>query len=217
MRYLILLLCAFSASAYAQVLSVFIWDAPPGHDAQMYETAAKAKAIHEKLGAEVFIGADQRGRLHYGISFDTAAARGKFIDQLSNNEAFQTLMTEASQREGAATMLTAHNLRTVVAGSGEDGTATIVFQWRPMPGRFGDFIASTATAKKIHEKLGADVSVEADEKGHVFYAMAFPSWEAQGKFADAVAASEEWAAFVAEVGKDPTAEQVDTYRITMMP
>ncbi len=47
--------------------------------------------------------------------------------------------------------------------------------------------------------------------------MNFASWEAQGKFADAVAASEEWSAFVAEVSKDPTAKQIDTYRIMTMP
>ncbi len=216
MRYLILLLSVVSASAYAQVLSVFIWDAPPGNDAQMYEIAGKAKAIQEKLGAEVFIGTDQRGRMHYGITFDNAAARGKFTDSLMADEAWQALIADASQREGAATLQTVHNLRTAVAGSGENGPVIMVFQWRPKPGRGAEFIAQSTRAKKIHEKLGADVSVEADEKGNVFYAMNFASWEAQGKFADATAASEEWSAFLAEVSKDPTAKQVDTYRITTM-
>ncbi len=216
MRYLILLLSVVSASAYAQVLSVFIWDAPPGNDAQMYEIAGKAKAIQEKLGAEVFIGTDQRGRMHYGITFDNAAARGKFTDSLMADEAWQAFIADASQREGAATLQTVHNLRTAVAGSGENGPVIMVFQWRPKPGRGAEFIAQSTRAKKIHEKLGADVSVEADEKGNVFYAMNFASWEAQGKFADATAASEEWSAFLAEVSKDPTGKQVETYRITTM-
>ena len=216
MRYLLLLLFAVSASASAQVLSVFIWDAPPGDDAQMYEIAGEAKALQEKLGAEVFIGTDQRGRMHYGITFDDAAARGKFTDSLTADEAWQALMADASQREGAATLQTVHNLRTVVAGSGENGRAIIVYQWRPNPGRGAEFIGQSTRAKKIHEKLGADVSVEVDEKGNVFYALNFASWEAQGKFADATAASEEWSAFLAEVSKDPSAKQVDTYRITTM-
>ncbi len=216
MRYLILLLSVVSASAYAQVLSVFIWDAPPGNDAQMYEIAGKAKTIQEKLGAEVFIGTDQRGRMHYGITFDNAAARGKFTDSLMADEAWQALIADASQREGAATLQTVHNLRTAVAGSGENGRVIMVYQWRPKPGRGAEFIGQSTRAKKIHEKLGADVSVEVDEKGNVFYAMNFASWEAQGKFADATAASEEWSAFLAEVSKDPTAKQVETYRITTM-
>jgi hypothetical protein len=217
MRYLILLLCVVSAGAYGQVLSVFIWDAPPGKDAQMYETAMKAKAMHEKLGAEVFIGTDQRGRMHYGMTFENAVTRGRLTDRLPGDEAWVALMNEASQREGAATLQTVHNLNTVVAGSPETGRVIMVFQWRPDPGRGSEFVGLATRAKQIHEKLGADVSIEADEKGHVFYAMNFASWEAQGKFADALAGNEEWSAFQAEVAKNPVAQQVDTYRITTMP
>ena len=217
MRYLTLLLCAMSASAYAQVFTVFIWDAPTGHDAQMYETAMKAKALHEKMGAGVFIGTDQRGRMHYGVTYDSAEARGKVADAMPGNKEFQALMQAASQQEGAASLVTVHNLNTAVAGSGGNGPVTMVFQWRPHAGQMGAFIARASEAKKIHEKLGADVSIEIDEKGHAFYAINFASWTAQGKFADTLANNEAWSAFLAENAKHPIAEQVDTYRIAMMP
>ena len=129
-----------AASTNAAVLSVFVWDAPPGGDAALIETAMGAKAIHEKLGADVFIGMDQRGRLHYGLSFDNSAARGAFFDKSQASEDFAALMNKAAQADKAATMLVAYNM-TVALGSGVGGKVLMVFQYLPNPGRIGDVIA----------------------------------------------------------------------------
>ncbi len=203
----------FAASVHATVTSVFIWDSPPGGDAAMIATAMSAKAIHEKMGANVFIGVDQRGRLHYGVTFENSAARGAFFDKTQSSEEFTALMNEASQRDKAGTMLTAYNMN-VVLGSGVDLRAIHVFQYRPNPGRIGDVIAKMAEAKAIHEKLGAVVSVNIDELGWAHYVLSFKSWEAQGKFEDSLDGNEAWEAFQAGLAEDPTARLKNVYRVT---
>jgi hypothetical protein len=202
-----------TAPAYAVVTSVFIWDAPPGGDAAMLQTAVKAKAIHEKLGASVFIGMDQKGRMHYGVSFETAAARGAFFDKAQASEEFAALMNEAAQGDKAGTMLKAYNMN-VALGNSVDLKAIHVFRYRPDPGRLGDVIAKMAEAKAIHEKLGASVSVNVDEVGWAHYVLNFASWEAQGKFQDALAGNEAWQAFQASLAEEPIAQLKNVYRVT---
>ncbi len=204
-----------AASTNAAVLSVFIWDAPPGGDAALIETAMGAKAIHEKLGADVFIGMDQRGRLHYGLSFDNSAARGAFFDKSQASEDFAALMNKAAQADKAATMLVAYNM-TVALGSGVGGKVLMVFQYLPNPGRIGDVIAKMGEAKVIHEKLGVSVSVNVDEVGLAHYVINFDNWEAEGKFADSLAGNEEWEAFQASLAEDPSAQLKNVYRVTML-
>ena len=209
---LAMLLCA---STHAVVTSVFIWDAPPGGDAAMIQTAMAAKAIHEKLGADVFIGVDQRGRLHYGINAENAAARGAVFDKIQASEEFAALMSESSQGDKAATMKKAYNMN-VALGSGVDRRVIHVFQYRPNPGRIADVIAKMAEAKAIHDKLGANVSVNIDELGWAHYVLSFDSWEAQGKFEDALDGNEAWQAFQAGLAADPTAVLKNVYRITTL-
>jgi hypothetical protein len=204
-----------AASTHAAVTSVFIWDAPPGGDATMIETAMGAKAIHEKLGANVFIGVDQRGRLHYGISAENSAERGALFDKIQASEEFAALMSEASQADKAATMLTAYNMN-VVLGTGVDRKAIHVFQYVPNPGRIGDVLAKMAEAKAIHEKLGATVSVNVDELGWAHYVLNFESWEAQGKFEDSLDGNEAWQAFQAGLAEDPSARLKKVYRVTTL-
>ncbi|MFP6837855.1 MAG: hypothetical protein VB948_17295, partial [Pseudomonadales bacterium] len=71
-----------AAWTHAAVLSVFVWDAPPGGDATMIETAMAAKAIHEKLGVSVSVLVDEVGRASYLINFESWEAQGKFQDSL---------------------------------------------------------------------------------------------------------------------------------------
>jgi hypothetical protein len=213
---LFVLTMAFSATTHAAVSSVFVWDAPPGGDAAMIETAMQAKAIHEKLGARVFVGMDQRGRMHYGVSFESSAARGAFFDKSQASEEFTALMNKASQADKAATMKKAFNMTVFLGSGGAGGKVIMVFQYEPDPGRIGDVIAKMAEAKAIHEKLGATVSVNADEEGRVHYVMNFANWEAQGKFSDSVAGSEDYRAFLADYNENPFAELKNVYRVTML-
>lgn len=205
-----------AASTQAAVSSVFVWDAPPGGDAAMIQTAMSAKAIHEKLGATVFVGMDQEGRMHYGISFETGAARGAFIDKIQANEEFSALMAEASQRDDAATMQEVFNMTVALGSGGTGGKVIMVFQYEPNPGRTGDVIAKMAEAKAIQEKLGAAVSVNIDEEGWAHYVLNFANWEAQGKFADALADNEAWQAFQQSLAADPSGVLKNVYRVTTL-
>ena len=142
---------------------MFVWNAPPGGDAVMIETAMAAKAIHEKMGANVFIGMDQRGRMHYGVSFENSAARGAFFDKIQTNEEFQALMDKASQGAKAATMKKAYNMTVAMGSGGTDGKVIMVFQYEPDPGRVGDGLAKRAEANASHDKRGAELDAEVRE------------------------------------------------------
>lgn len=222
MRKIVFVIIAFvatmflTASTHAAVASVFVWDTPPGGDAAMIETAMQAKAIHDKMGADVFIGMDQKGRMHYGVSFETGAARGAFFDKVQTNEEFQALMNEASQRDNAATLKKVFNMNVAMGSGGTGGKVIMVFQYEPDPGRGGDVVAKMAEAKAIHDKLGAEVSVNVDEEGWAHYVMNFASWEAQGKFADSLAGNEEWQAFQASLAAEPLAELKNVYRVSTL-
>jgi len=213
-RTAIALAMLLTASAHAAVMSVFIWDAPPGGDTAMIATAMKAKAIHEQLGASVFMGMDQLGRLHYGLTFENSAARGAFLDKVGANPEFATLMNEASQQEKAGSLRIVHNATVVVGSAGPSGRAIMVFLYKPEPGRLADVIATMERARGIQQKLGARVSVNVDELGWAHYVLNFDTWEAQGKFADTLAASEDWQTFVAGLSANPMAELKDVYRVT---
>ena len=175
-----------------------------------------AKAIHEKLGADVFIGMDQRGRMHYGINAENSAARGALFDKIQASEEFAALMNNASQSDKAATMIMAYNMN-VALGGGVGGKVVHAFQYQPNQGRIGDVIAKMAEAKAIHEKLGVSVSVLVDEVGRASYVINFDSWEAQGKFQDSLDGNEAWQAFQASLAADPSAQLIDVFRVTMLP
>lgn len=202
--------------AAAEVTSVFIWKSPPGYQAGMFDTADKARAIHEEMGARVSVGADQFDRLHYVVTFEDAVARGAFLDGVAQNEAFAALMADASQRRGSASLEEVLTLRTVAPGNISEGTSLVVYRWQPQPGRGQEFVEIARRAKAIHEKLGAKVSVAVDDRGHVHYAESFANWESQGKFEEALQKNEEWARFMEEASREPIATLVDVNRISWM-
>lgn len=74
------------------VYNVFVWEVFPGRGAQMMEAAMQASAIHTKDGANVAINLDQKGRLHYVMSFDNWQQWGAFQDNPS--KAWQSFFSE---------------------------------------------------------------------------------------------------------------------------
>lgn len=89
----------------------------------------------------------------------------------------------------------------------------VVNIWEALPGKSSQLFQNGMEAKAIHEKLGATVSIAADQDGNMHYAVAFDSWEALGKFQDAGATSEEWQTFWQRVSMEPTAELLRSYLI----
>ena len=210
------LVLLISTSAYADVLSVFVWEAPVGHAPEMFQNGLKAQAMHQAMGANVTISQGQRFRMYYAIRLESAAARGAFVDQMNANAEFQAFMAEASQRDGAGSLVRVYNINVIAASEELGGNATVVFQYRPNPGQTQAVIANTLQAKAIHEKLGAKVQVLLDEEGLVHYVTHHESWAAQGEFEDVIngGQNEEWDEFWAGVTANPNAELLDVLRLT---
>jgi hypothetical protein len=96
-----------------------------------------------------------------------------------------------------------------------------VSTWRPQPGKAAEFMTAVATAKKIHERLGAHVRVIATQFGGVpmgtAYVMEHPSWDAFGKFGEKMNTDNEWTAFWTAAQANPSAELVSNTVGTEVP
>ena len=81
------------------VSNVNTWSPNEGKGDLFIEAVAKAKAIHERLGAEVAVLQTQTGgipsTLVYVTSFESGAAYGAFIDALGDDDEWQQFWVEA--------------------------------------------------------------------------------------------------------------------------
>lgn len=86
--------------------------------------------------------------------------------------------------------------------------------WSPNAGKLDVFVGQIATAKGIHERLGADVAVLQTQTGGipmtVVYVTSFESGAAYGAFIDALGEDDEWQQFWATATADPSAELVQS-------
>ena len=91
-----------SSLAYSAALTVTIWKPIPGKAAAMVESAMAAKAIHEKLGAEVSIALENTGRLHYAVGgFENWQAWAGWVAKLQTSEEWAAWQTRSSQSPAA--------------------------------------------------------------------------------------------------------------------
>jgi len=79
-----------------------------------------------------------------------------------------------------------------------------VAQFRVVPGKFQEFGANVATAKKIHERLGGRVRVwnavvAGPNSGLVSYAIEHQDWASYASFNEKLATDSEWQQFAANV------------------
>jgi len=85
-----------------------------------------------------------------------------------------------------------------------------VATWRPRDGHLSEFLANVATAKKIHERLGAKVRIWQSTFGgqpmSLGYVIEHAGWEAFGKFGAKLEADAEWKNFWSKASANPTAE-----------
>jgi hypothetical protein len=207
-----LLTCAVLVSGYAtaDVGSGTLWDPAAARTDELYQVATQAKAIQEKLGAEVSIATDQDGNMHFFAAFDNWESWGKFQAKLAANADWQALVAKFEADPPAVQGQTFYINTPVVA---KPNNVSVVFAWDVQPGRTPDMIANAQEAAGIHAKLGASAGINIDDLGDLYYELTFDSWEAWGKYTTAVQSSEEWAAFIAKVSQDPVAELVKVYRL----
>jgi hypothetical protein len=95
--------------------------------------------------------------------------------------------------------------------------AISVSTWRPNPGHRQDLLDAMGVAKKIHERLGGQVSVWGSAAGGsdpmaIAYTITHEDLAAYGKFAVTLAEDDEWESFMsaAMASDDPIAELVET-------
>ena len=88
--------------------------------------------------------------------------------------------------------------------------------WSAVPGNGPQLFRNGMEAKAIHEKMGAAVSIAADQDGDMHYVVSFPDWAVWGMFQDAAASNEAWQSFWQRVNKVATAEISATYMVNMV-
>ena len=93
--------------------------------------------------------------------------------------------------------------------------------WRPIPGRFQDFVARVAQARKIHERLGGKVRVWQTQFGGtpmtLGYVIEHHDWVGFGKFGAAMESDSEWQQLTADYLADPSGELVQSSVISEPP
>jgi hypothetical protein len=202
----LLLVASAAPIAAAEVLQVNIYKPTPGNSAQTFANGQEARAIHQKLGGNVIIGADTEGRMHYVLTFENWAAWAKFsakIDASKEATAFnQKIATNPSAELEDQYLLN-------VPSPGGVGAVYQVFIWEPLPGRAGQLIQSGMKAEAILEKSGADIAINVDQLNRMHFIVSFDNWDAWAKFSDTP--NEEFQQFMATQGENPNGILVKVY------
>jgi hypothetical protein len=100
-------------------------------------------------------------------------------------------------------------------------TLAQVAMWRARPGRYADFIKVCNQARKIHQRLGAQVRIwqaqVGSNAGTVVYVIQHPDGAAYGQFIDKVNGDGEWQQLVASFQQDPPAEPEQSNLLQELP
>ena len=206
----ILSLLLISTTAMADVLEVNIWKPITGKGPLTAQYGAEARAIQEKLGGNVTLAFDTMGRMHFGMGFANWTEWAKHSRKVEASEEWSKFWDKANRTPSAE--LEAHYLLNVTSPGGI-GAVYQVFVWEAT-GTVSALVASAMEAEKIHEKGGAEVSINLDQMNRVHYVMSFESLEAWARFQDTP--NEEWASWWAEAQKNPAGNLVKVYTATQM-
>ena len=207
---LLFLFTFVSSVVFADVLEVRLWKAIPGSSAELMQHASEARSIQAKLGGQVVVATDRKGRLHYATAHENWTGWAAFQEKLEASNEWSTF----AQQVGAAPSgtLEAHYLINQVAPM-LPSKVYQVFVWEAYPGRNAEMIEAASTAQPLHEKLGASVGINLDQMGRMHYLMSFDTWADWARFQDA-GPSDEVASFFAEFDSNPPAKLVDVFSVT---
>lgn len=215
MRILIVFLMVVGASAvWADVAVIREFAPETGRAGEMLQTAAQARAIHEKLGASVYVGTDQSGNVHYALSFADWAAWAKFDAAVGKSKEWNDFMQNVGANPpGEMVNVLFLNVPVVPKTT----PVTIVYGWDVTPGMTDAFMALAQEAAAIHTKLGASPGISIDDLGNVWYEIGFDSWAAWAAFDAAQQKSAEWEAFFTKAGQVGAGELIRVIRIEQAP
>lgn len=96
-----------------------------------------------------------------------------------------------------------------------------VATWRPRDGKLQDFFAKVATAKKIHERLGAKVRIWQTAFGGqpmtIGYVIEHASWAEFGNFGEKMERDTEWESFWRDALAQPSADLIQNSVVSEPP
>ena len=205
------LLLSISSFAIADVLVVNIFKSMPGKNQLTLQYGQEAKAIQNKLGANITLGVDMEGRMHVAQGFNNWAAWAKFGKTLQASGEWAAFL-EKINKSPSAVLEDNYMMNSPVPG--EVGAVYQVFIFEPVIGRLSDLLQSAMQAKAIHEKAGASVSINIDQLQKMHYVTSYGSWDDWAKMQDTP--NPEFQAFMKKQGEDPKAKLVKVYTATSM-
>ncbi len=175
----------FPSSAFAQVVSVNVYQPVPGGAQLTGEYFQEAKVILQAAGAQVTMNRDLKGTFRFATLFDNWEAYGRFAQSLPTNEswgAFQNKIAGTRAANQTDNLLLNQRAAATNPVTGP-GTVTQITVWEPTTGTMAQLVEGAMGAKPIHERAGASVSVSTGG-GRMYYLMRFENFEAWGKFRD---------------------------------
>ena len=208
-----------SSLAHSAALTVTIWKPIPGKAAAMMESAMAAKAIHDKLGADVTLALENTGRLHYAAGFENWQAWASWVAKLEASEEWAAWQVRSGQNPAA--VQEENFLLNVVPGSsnpvGSDSTGSVyqVYIWKPPGTQVDALVQSGMEAKAIHEKSGISIGINVDQEFRMHYVMNYKDWAHWAKVQDTP--NEEFAAFLQKLAANPPGELVEVYTANRLP
>lgn len=213
MKKLIVFLTAMWAfAAWASVSEVREFAPTAGQGAALYKAAGEARAIHQKLGATVYVGTDIiTGNLVYVLTFPDWGAWAAFGTKLMASSDWSAFNAKYDVANPVSTPLPAVYVESPVVA--KTLPVSMVFLWKIAPGKSDAFMKLAQEAVGIHTALGASPGINVDDLGNISYELGFDSWASWAKFADASAKSKEWADFLKRANADPSGELVRVVRL----
>ncbi len=203
----------FAPITYAEILEVYSWKPFPGKGTDLVENMAEAAAIHTELGAVVNIYARDVGSSFQGFNYvmrwNDPASWAASREAASKSPKLAKFFQKVSRKPTGELVGSLEGLNldfSVSADSFENIKVFRVYIWDPAAGKTQLLLENFATAKRIHESLGARVESYSEGiggTGNFHYTLGFESWSALANFFVKLATNEEWSAF--QASNDPTA------------
>lgn len=215
MKKLVVFLAAMWVSAaWATVSEIREFVPAPGQSVALSKAAVEAQAIHQKLGASVYIGTDLiTGNLVYVLTFADWSAWADFGKKLEASKDWGAFMAKQDVANPNSTQLPAVYIDSLVVA--KTLPVSVVYLWKinAGAGKSDAFMKLAQEAVAIHTALGASPGVGVDDLGNVGYELTFDSWASWAKFQAASMKSQDWAAFEKKADSQQNAELVRVLRL----